>query len=58
MGGSGSRLAWMVHGSNFSHVVEAGTLGVIVSIVPAQQLPTLRPICPLSKPPLQSEKLL
>lgn len=52
MGGSGSRLAWLVRGSNFSHVVEGGTLGVIVSIVPAQQSPTLRPICPLSKLPL------
>ena len=52
MGESGNRLAWLVRGSNFGHVVEAGTLGVIVSIVPAQQLPTLRPICPLSKLPL------
>ena len=58
MGGSGSRLAWLVRGGNFGHVVEAGTPGVIVSIVPAQQSPTLRPICLLSKLPLQSEKLL
>ena len=57
MGGSGGRLAWMVRGSNFGHVVEAGTRGVIVSIVPAPQLLILRPICPLSKPPLQYEKL-
>ncbi len=52
MGGSGSRLAWLVRDSNFSHVVEAGSLGMIVSIVPAQQSPILRPICPLSKLPL------